>query len=105
MHPPSTSTRLTVGKLLGLTIGLYRVHSGIFLRTAAIFYLPIAALSFFFVENIATNTLFVLLVWPRRSICEPVAHFPFASNRCTGVLLPSGQRSGVVCVACRLKSA
>ena len=64
MHTPSTSTRLTVGKLLGLTIGLYRTHSGIFLRTAAIFYLPVAALSFFFVEDNATNFLFTLLVWP-----------------------------------------
>ena len=64
MHTPSTSTRLTVGKLLGLTIGLYRTHSGIFLRTAAIFYLPVGALSFFFVEDNATNFLFTLLVWP-----------------------------------------
>ena len=64
MHTPSTSTRLTVGKLLGLTIGLYRTHCGIFLRTAAIFYLPVGALSFFFVEDNATNFLFTLLVWP-----------------------------------------
>ena len=48
MHATLTSTPLTVGKLLGLTIGLYRVHSGIFLRTAAIFYVPVAALSLFF---------------------------------------------------------
>ena len=64
MHTPSTSTRLTVGKLLGLTIGLYRTNCGIFLRTAAIFYLPVGALSFFFVEDNATNFLFTLLVWP-----------------------------------------
>ena len=64
MHTPSTSTRLTVGKLLGLTIGLYRTNCGIFLRTAAIFYLPVGALSFFFVENDATNFLFTLVVWP-----------------------------------------
>ena len=64
MHTPSTPTRLTVGKLLGLTIGLYRTNCGIFLRTAAIFYLPVAALSFFFVEDNATNFLFTLLVWP-----------------------------------------
>ena len=51
MHTPSTSTRLTVGKLLGRTIGLYRTHGGIFLRTVAIFYVPVAALSFFFVEG------------------------------------------------------
>ena len=64
MHTPSTSTPLTIGKLLGLTIGLYRTHSGIFLRTAAIFYVPVAALSFFFVEDNATNFLFTLVVWP-----------------------------------------
>ena len=63
MHTPSTSTPLTVGKLLGRTIGLYRTHSGIFLRTAAIFYVPIAALSLF-VENDANNFLFTLFVWP-----------------------------------------
>ena len=68
MHTPSTPTPLTVGKLLGRTIGLYRTHSGIFLRTAAIFYLPVAALSFFFVENNATNILFSLLVWPVEAI-------------------------------------
>ena len=45
MNAFSTSTRLTVGKLLGLTIGLYRTNCGIFLRTAAIFYVPVAALS------------------------------------------------------------
>ena len=64
MHPPSTPTPLTVGKLLARTIGLYRTHGGIFLRTAAIFYLPVAALSFFFIENLATNILFALVVWP-----------------------------------------
>ena len=68
MHATSTPTPLTVGKLLGRTIGLYRTHSGIFLRTAAIFYVPVAALSFFFVENLATNILFSLLVWPVEAI-------------------------------------
>ena len=68
MHTPSTSTPLTIGKLLGLTIGLYRTHSGIFLRTAAIFYVPVAALSFFFVENNATSFLFTLVVWPVEAI-------------------------------------
>ena len=63
MHAFSNSTPLTVGKLLGRTIGLYRTHSGIFLRTAAIFYVPIAALSLF-VENDANNFLFTLFVWP-----------------------------------------
>ena len=64
MNASLTSTRLTVGNLLGLTIGLYRTNCGIFLRTAAIFYLPVGALSFFFVEDNATNFLFTLLVWP-----------------------------------------
>ena len=68
MHPPSTPTPLTVGKLLGRTIGLYRTHSGIFLRTVAIFYVPVAALSFFFVEDNATSFLFTLLVWPVEAI-------------------------------------
>ena len=64
MHAFSNSTPLTVGKLLGQTIGLYRTHSGIFLRTAAIFYVPIAALSFFFAEDNANNFLFSMVVWP-----------------------------------------
>ena len=68
MHATSTPTPLTVGKLLGRTIGLYRNHSGVFLRTAAIFYVPIAALSLFFVENSATSFLFTLVVWPVEAI-------------------------------------
>ncbi len=64
MHTPSTPTPLTLGKLLGRAIALYPTHSGILLRTAAIFYLPAAALSFFFVENLTTNLLFSLVVWP-----------------------------------------
>ena len=68
MHTPSTPTPLTVGKLLSLAFGLYRTHGGIFLRTVAIFYVPVAALSFFFVENLATNILFSLLIWPVEAI-------------------------------------
>ncbi len=64
MHALSNSTPLTVGKLLGRTIGLYRTHSGIFLRTAAIFYVPVAALFFFFVEDNASEFNFTLFVWP-----------------------------------------
>ena len=63
MHASSTSTPLTVGKLLGRAIGLYLTHSGIFLRTAAIFYLPVTVLSFLFIENLATNILLSLVVW------------------------------------------
>ena len=68
MHTPSTPTPLTVGKLMGRTIGLYRTHSGVFLRTAATFYVPVAALSFFFVENYTSNFLFTQLVWPVEAI-------------------------------------
>lgn len=64
MHASLTSTDLTVGKLLGLAFGLYRAHSGIFLRTAAIFYLPVAALSFFVVENNASDIFFDIAIWP-----------------------------------------
>ena len=64
MHTPSTPTPQTLGKLLGRAIALYPTHRGILLRTAAIFYLPVAALSFLFVENLATNLLFSLVVWP-----------------------------------------
>ncbi|MCY4412953.1 MAG: hypothetical protein OXC27_21040 [Caldilineaceae bacterium] len=64
MHTSLTSTDLTVGKLLGLAFGLYRAHSGIFLRTAAIFYVPVAVLSFFVVESNASDILFNIVVWP-----------------------------------------
>ena len=64
MHASLTSTRLTVGKLLGLAFGLYRAQCSIFLRTAALIYVPIAALSLFFVENDASNLLFGIVVWP-----------------------------------------
>ena len=76
MHATSTSTPLTIGKLLGLTIGLYRTHSGVFLRTAAIFYLPVAALSFFFRrESRYQHPLFSANL-AHRSNRELVAHFP-----------------------------
>ena len=68
MHALSNSTPLTVGKLLGRTIGLYRTHSGIFLRTAAIFYVPVAALFFFFVEDNASEFNFTLFVWPIEAV-------------------------------------
>lgn len=64
MHVSLTSTRLTVGKLLGLAFGLYRAQCSVFLRTAALFHVPIAALSLFFVENDASNLLFGIVVWP-----------------------------------------
>lgn len=64
MHASLISTRLTVGKLLGLAIGLYRARCSILLRTAALYYVPVAALSLFFVENNASNLLFAMVVWP-----------------------------------------
>lgn len=64
MHASLISTRLTVGKLLGLAFGLYRAHCGIFLRTAALFYVPVAALSLFVVDGNASNLLFTMVVWP-----------------------------------------
>lgn len=64
MQTSITSTPLTVGKLLGLAFGLYRAHSSIFLRTAALFYVPVAALSLFFVKNNTPNFLFSIVVWP-----------------------------------------
>ena len=64
MHASLTSTRLTVGKLLGLAFGLYRAQCSIFLRTAALLYVPVAAVSLFFVENNTSNFLFSIVVWP-----------------------------------------
>ena len=68
MHPSSTPTPSTIGQLLARTIALYPTHRGILLRTAAIFYLPVAALSFLFIDNLTTSILISLLVWPVDSI-------------------------------------
>ena len=64
MHTLSTPAPLTVGKLLGITFGMYRTHRGVFLRTVAIFYLPLVLLSFFFVRDLISTTLFSLIVLP-----------------------------------------
>lgn len=64
MHTSSTPTPLTIGKLLGRTFGICRAHSGVFLRTATIFYLPLAVLAFFYVEDILTATIFSFLIFP-----------------------------------------
>ncbi|MXY94316.1 MAG: hypothetical protein F4047_05465 [Caldilineaceae bacterium SB0670_bin_27] len=64
MQTSITPTSLTFGKLLGLAFGLYRAQCSIFLRTASLFYVPIAALSLFFVENEVSNLLFGIVVWP-----------------------------------------
>ena len=64
MHTTSTPTPLTFGKLLARAITLYPTHKAILLRTAAIFYLPVAALSYLLVDNLTTNILFSLVLWP-----------------------------------------
>lgn len=64
MHPFPNSTPLTVGKLLGHSFGIYRTHSAVFLRTAAIFYLPLAVLSFFFVRDLTATTIFPFVIFP-----------------------------------------
>ncbi len=68
MPPFSTSTPQTIGKLLGRTFGMYRTHSSVFLRTAAIFYLPVAVLSFFYVKDVLTTTIFTFIVFPIEAI-------------------------------------
>ena len=64
MHTSPTPTPLTFGKLLARAITLYPAHRAILLRTAAIFYLPVAALSYLLVDNLTTNILFSLVLWP-----------------------------------------
>ena len=84
MHASLISTRLTVGKLLGLAIGLYRAQCSIFLRTAALFYVPLAALSLFFVENNASNFLLTVVVWPVEGLVNLslIAHCVDALHGC-----------------------
>ena len=68
MQTSITPTPLTFGKLLGRAISLYPTHRGIFLRTAAIFYLPVAALAILIVKDAVTSTLFLTLVFPVEAI-------------------------------------
>ena len=68
MHTLSTLAPLTVGKLLGIAFGMCRAHSDVFLCTAAIFYLPLVLLSFFFVRDLISTTLFSLVVLPGNSL-------------------------------------
>ncbi len=68
MHAPSTPTPSTIGQLLARAIALYPTHRAILLRTAAIFYLPVAALSLLLIDNLTTSILISLLVWPVDSI-------------------------------------
>lgn len=68
MHTSSTPTPLTIGKLLGRTLGMYRTHYSVFLRTAAIIYLPLAVLAFFFAKDILTTTIFTSVIFPIEAI-------------------------------------
>lgn len=68
MQTSINPTPLTVGKLLGRTIGIYRAHSGVFLRTTVIFYIPLAVLAFFYAEDILTTTIFDFVTYPIEAI-------------------------------------
>ncbi len=68
MQASPTPTPSTIGQLLARAITLYPTHRGILLRTAAIFYLPVAALSLLLMDNLTTSILISLLVWPVDSI-------------------------------------
>ena len=64
------STRLTVGKLIGRTLGMYRTHFGIFLRTTAIFYIPLAPLAFFFARGVFGGTVFSGVILPVQAVAD-----------------------------------
>lgn len=62
------SSPLTIGKLIGHTLGMYRTHFGILLRTTAIFYVPLAVLAFFFARGVFGGTVFSIVVLPVQAI-------------------------------------
>ena len=62
------STPLTVGKLIGRALGMYRTHFGTFLRTTAIFYIPLAALAFFFARGVFGSIVFSIVILPVQAI-------------------------------------
>ena len=67
------STPLTVDKLIGRTLGMYRTHFGIFLRTTAIFYIPLAALAFFaffFARGVFGGIVFSIVIVPVQAIAQ-----------------------------------
>ena len=64
------STPLTIGKLIGRTLGMYRTHFGIFLRTTAIFYIPLAALAFFFARGVFGGIVFSIVIVPVQAIAQ-----------------------------------
>ncbi len=65
----ASSKRLTVGKWLGLTLTIYRTHTGPLLRTAAVFLFPVAVLSFF-VDDTLTSFRLPFIVWPITTIAN-----------------------------------
>ncbi len=62
------ATPLTIGKLIGRTLGMYRTHFGIFLCTTAIFYIPLAALAFFFARGVFEGTVFSIVIVPVQAV-------------------------------------
>jgi len=62
------STPLTVGKLIGRTLGMYGTHFGIFLRTTAIFYVPLATVAFFFARGVSGGTVFLIVILPVQAV-------------------------------------
>ena len=47
---------------------MYRTHFGIFLRTTAIFYIPLAALAFFFARGVFGGIVFSIVIVPVQAI-------------------------------------
>ena len=64
------STPLTVGKLIGRTLEMYGTHFGIFLRTTAIFYIPLAAVAFFFARGAFGATVFSIVILPVQAVAS-----------------------------------
>lgn len=64
------STPLTIGKLIGHALGMYRTHFGTFLRTTAIFYIPLAILAFFFARGVYGGMIFSIVILPVQAIAN-----------------------------------
>ena len=64
------ATPLTVGKLVSRTLGMYGTHFGIFLCTTAIFYVPLAALAFFFARGAFGATVFSIVILPVQAVAS-----------------------------------
>ncbi|MDE0076273.1 MAG: hypothetical protein OXO50_02075 [Caldilineaceae bacterium] len=64
------STPLAIGKLIGRTLEMYRTHFGIFLRTTAIFYIPLAALAFFVARGMFGDTVFLIVFLPVQAVAN-----------------------------------